>query len=134
LLCEPNGSRQSVLSKHDIGLNGLAYAVGVEHDAEICEHLARQQDASDPKGSHQILVRVRGQWHEAHDLARRVDAARPPLRPIPGNRDRPGRNRGQHGRRRRELRCGALRTDVRVNDIRWNGDGPSRRAIDDDEQ
>jgi hypothetical protein len=47
LACEPNGSRQSVLSKHDIGLNGLARAVGIEYDAEIREHLAWQQDAGD---------------------------------------------------------------------------------------
>jgi hypothetical protein len=45
LVCEPNGPRQSVLSKHDIRLNGPAYATGVGHDAQIREQFARQQDA-----------------------------------------------------------------------------------------
>jgi len=40
---EPKGSREPVLSKHDIGLNGFSHAVRVAHDAEIRERLARQQ-------------------------------------------------------------------------------------------
>ena len=50
-----------------------------------------------------------------------------------GDGDRPRRNRGKRGSRRRLHRCG-LRTDLRVSHRSSNGDGPSRRAMDDDEQ
>ena len=65
------------------------------------------------KDPNKVLMCVGRQWHEAHDLARRVHAARILLRLSPGDGDRPRRNRGKHGGRRRDSHRRGLRTDLR---------------------
>jgi hypothetical protein len=90
---KPDGPRETVFSKHDIGLNGLSYAVGVEDDAEIRQRLTRRQNASDLKDPSRS-------WRTSEDSGTKLTTSRggaisrplPHLRPV--DSDPPWRNRG----------------------------------------